>query len=148
MSERTTAADVLGIAITLEINGKASLFVRLAADGTINRMGKGTRDTTDRELFIGRVDGAIFQAVLSHVTEDMLKTTGQTFQTETQRGDVCKLTVGFLFKDSTSGGFALLYGSNSAGVPGDVRSLVTAAVRETDQWYENFKRNTAQEPQP
>jgi len=140
--------DVIGIAITLEINGDISLFVRVAADGTIDRMGTGTRDTTERDLFVGRIDGAIFETVLSHVTGDMLQISGQTFRAENPRGDICKPTVSFLFKDSTSGGFALLYGADSEGVPSDVASLVTTAVRETNAWYEHFKRTTTQNKQP
>ena len=41
-----------------------------------------------------------------------------------------------------------LYGSESEGPPEHVRDLVRAAVRETNPWYEDFKRNVAKEINP
>jgi len=47
-------SDISGLSITLDVNEKPSLFILLAADGTINRMGSGTGGDTGGELFIGR----------------------------------------------------------------------------------------------
>jgi hypothetical protein len=70
----------------------------------------------------------------------MVQAQGQSFRHQNPRGVPCKLTLTFKFKDGTSGGFAILYGSESEGVPRDVGDFVTTAVRLTDPWYENFKR--------
>lgn len=141
-------ADITALSITLDINEKPSLFILLSADGSINRLGTGTLENTERELFIGRTDPAIFEAVRSHVTEAMLQSRGQAFQHQNPRGAPCKLTLNFQFKDGTSGGFAFLYGSESEGMPEDVVDFVTAAARETDPWYENFKRTEAGRHKP
>ncbi|PYX27095.1 MAG: hypothetical protein DMG80_19595 [Acidobacteria bacterium] len=140
-SETTTkVAEVDAFTITLDIDEKPSLFVLLAADGAINRMGKGTVGDPAGGLFIGKTDPAIFEAVRSHLSEDMLQVLGRSFQLQNPRGVPCKLTLTFKFKDGTSSGLAFLYGSESEGVPGDVEDFVTTAVRLTDPWYENFKR--------
>jgi hypothetical protein len=136
-------SDIRALTIRLDINEKPSLFVMLAADGTVNRMGTGTLENTERELFIGRIDPAIFVAVRSHVTEAMLQILGQTFQNQNPRGAPCKLTITSQFQDGNSDGFAFLYGSESEGMPQDIVNFVTAAARETDPWYENFKRTAS-----
>jgi hypothetical protein len=132
--------DVGSIAITLDIETRRSLFVLLSADGATNRMGRGTLESTEHDLFIGRTDPAIFEALRSHLTEAMLQRVGQTFRHQNPRGAPCKLTLSFRFNDSTSGGFVFLYGADSEGPPSDVAGFVTAAVRQTDSWYENFKQ--------
>lgn len=140
--------DVAALSINLDVNEKSSLFILLSADGTINRMGTGTLGNTEHELFIGRTDPAIFEAVRSHVPERMLQSLGQRFQHQNPRGTPCKLTISFQFKDGTLDGFAFLYGSESEGVPNEVADLVTAATHETDPWYENFKRTAAGQHKP
>src|SRR5208337_3002515 len=52
-------ADIAALAITLDVDERPSLFILLSADGSINRMGSGSLEDTDRELFIGRIDPAI-----------------------------------------------------------------------------------------
>jgi len=138
-----TVAEVDAFTITLDVDGKPSLFVLLAADGAINRMGRGTLDDPAGGLFIGQTDPAIFKAARSHLSDEMVRAQGHTLQHQNPRGLPCKLTLTFKFKDGTSGGLAFLYGSESEGVPGDIADFVTTAVRLTDPWYENFKRTAA-----
>jgi hypothetical protein len=133
-------AEVDALTIRLDLDEKPSLFVLLAADGTINRMGRGTLDDPAGGLFIGQTDPAIFEAVRSHLSDEMVQAQGRTLQHQNPRGVPCKLTLTFKFKDGTSDGLAFLYGSESEGVPGDVADFVRTAVRQTDPWYENFKR--------
>jgi hypothetical protein len=141
--------DVDTIFIRLDINAKLSLAVVLGADGSINRGGTGTVENTEHDLFIGRTDPAIFEAVRSHLTEEMLLVLlGRTFQLQNPRGAPCKLALTFRFKDNTSDGFAFLYGSESEGPPPEVVGFVTAAVLQTDPWYEDFKRNAARQKKP
>jgi hypothetical protein len=142
------AADIAALSVKLDIDEKPSLYILLSADGSITRMGTGTVKNTERELFIGRTDPAIFEAVRSHLSEAMLQNLGQAFQQQNSHGAPCKLTLNFQFKDGTSSGLAFLYSSESEGAPTDVADFVTAAVHETDPWYENFKRTAAGRQKP
>lgn len=141
------SSDIGAFAITLDVNHKPSLFLMLAADGAINRMGSGTLEDSGGELCVGKIDPAIFEAVRSYVTEGMLELLGKTFQDQNRRGVPCKLTLTFQFKDGTWNGFGFLYRSESEGLRKDVTDYVTAAVRQTDPWYENFKRSAAEKQQ-
>jgi hypothetical protein len=141
------SSDIGALAITLDVNRKPSLFLMLAADGAVNRMGSGTLEDSGGQLFVGKTDPAIFETVRSHVTEAMLELLGKTFQDQNRRGVPCKLTLTFQFKDGTWNGFGFLYRSESEGMRTEVADYVTAAVRQTDPWYENCKRSAA-EKQP
>jgi hypothetical protein len=108
-------AEVDAFTITLDVDEKPSLFLLLASDGTINRMGRGVLGDPVGDLFIGKTDPAIFESVRSHLNEDMLQVPGRSFQHQEPRGVLCKLSLTFKFKDGTSGGLAFLYGSESEG---------------------------------
>jgi hypothetical protein len=140
--------DVSGLSIILEINNKRSLFILLAADGSINRLGTGTLDNTENGLFIGKTDPAIFRAVRSQLSTEVLQFLGRTFQLKNLRGASCKLTIVLQFDDGSSNGFAFLYGAESEGPPSEVANLVRASVRHTDLWYENFKQATGRQNNP
>ena len=141
-------SDVSALSIALDINHEPSLFIMLSADGSIKRMGTGTIEKPERELFIGKSDPAIFEAVRLRVTATMLQHLGMGYRSENQLGAACKLTLTFQFKDGTSNGCAFFYGSESEGAPEDVADLVTEAVRQTDPWYEGFKRTAAARHHP
>jgi hypothetical protein len=133
--------------ISLEIEKQPSLFILLSDDGGINRMGRGTADTAERELFIGKTDPAIFKAVCSHFTKGMLQTLGRGYQAPEPLGASCELTITFKFKDGSSNGIAFRYGSESEGPPKDVADFVIAAVRQTDPWYQEFRRDALRRKQ-
>ena len=141
-SERK-AADVDGIAISLTIDGKLSLFILLAEEGLINRMGTGSLIENEEELCIGRGDPSIFRQVRAQLTEGMLRALGREYEFGEIRGASCKLEIVFQFKDKTSDGLALLYGSESQGPPKDARDIVTAAVFLTETWYQEFRKTAA-----
>jgi hypothetical protein len=148
MRSRLTASrkvqDVSGIMITLEIHDKRSLFILLAADGSINRLGTGTLNNTENGLFIGTTSPAMFEAVRLCVNDDMLQFLGREFEVKNPVGAPCKLKIIFRFKDDSSNGFVFRYGSESEGPPHEIADLVRTAVRETDPWYEQFKKAPAQ----
>jgi hypothetical protein len=127
--------------ISLDIEGKPALFILLGEDGTINRMGTGSADNAERELFIGKTDPEIFQSVCSQLTKRMLRSLGQGYQMATPHGASCELTITFKFKDGSSNGITFRYGAESEGPPQDVAEFVTTAVRQTDSWYDEFRRN-------
>ena len=134
-------SEVVAFTIDLDVAEKPALFILLGEDGSINRMGRGTAEDAERELFIGKTDPAIFHSVRSHLTKEMLRSLGQGYDMPTPRGASCKLVITFKFKDGSSNGMAFLYGSESNGPPQDVAEFVTTAVAQTDPWYEEFRRN-------
>ena len=135
--------DVIGISVGLEIDDKRSLYVLLGADGSINRLGTGTLDNAETGLFIGVTSPAVFESVRSHVSSEMWPLLGHTFNVKNPVGASCKLTILFQFKDGSSSGFIFHYGAESEGPPKEIAELVTAAVRATDPWYEEFKKSVA-----
>ena len=142
---RPNVGDIDALALKLEVDNKQSLFLMLAADGTVNRMGSGTMEDVNGGLFIGKIDPDIFEAVRAHVTQPMLAYLGQTFQNQSSPGTRYNLSVTFRFKDGTSNGLGFFCGSGSEGPPEDVATLMQEAVRRTDPWYENFKQNAAKQ---
>jgi hypothetical protein len=140
-------SEVVAFTINLDVEEKPALFILLGEDGSINRMGKGTAEAAERELFIGKTDPAIFLSVCSHLTKGMLQSLGQGYQMQAPRGASCKLTITVKFKDGSSNGMAFLYGSESNGPPRDVAEFVTTAVAQTDPWYEEFRRNALRREQ-
>ena len=113
--------DVSGIMITLDAAEKQSLFILLAQDGTINRLGTGAEDNTDNAMFIGMSDGTAFAQVCALAGPVIDKWIGG-YGLPDPEGKPCKLVVGF----QTSDGRELLshweYGSESQGPPPEVAS--------------------------
>jgi hypothetical protein len=141
-------ADVNGLSIKLEIDGKTSLFILLGADGSINRMGTGALENTESGLFVGITDPAIFELVRGRIAERLMQRLGREYKLPNPRGAQCTLAVIFQFKDGTSNGIRYLYGSESERVPEDVAQLVLAAVHRTDPWHENFIQATLRKGKP
>jgi hypothetical protein len=128
--------DVLqGIMVMLKVSGEQSLFIMLAADGSINRVGTGAVDNTERDMFIGRTDPALFRGLGQQITPELLAWCGQSRADPSPKGKVCELTVGF----KRGSGEELLtgwrYGSESMGPPPEVGQFVVAAVRATEPWF-------------
>jgi hypothetical protein len=134
--------DLCGLSINLEASNKRSLFILLAADGSINRLGTGTLDNRENELLIGKTDPAVFQTVKTRVSTALFQYLGGTFPMKNPVGASCRLTIAFQFSDNSANGFVFLYGSQSTGPPMEVADLVRAAVLQTDPWYQSFKRAT------
>lgn len=138
-------AEVVGIAITLKIAETTALFVLLGADGSINRKGTGMLENAEQELFIGRTDPAVFTEVRERITQPLMQRLGSEYKLANPRGAACSLTIMFDFKEKTRNGFRFSYGSESERVPEDVAAFVIAAVKQTDPWYEDFKRNVSRQ---
>jgi hypothetical protein len=127
--------DVCGVMVTLVIGSEQSLFILLGSDGSINRLGTGAVDNTERDMFIGRTDPGLFGQLREQITAELLGWCGQSRADPDPRGQVCELTVGF----QRAGGEECLtswrYGSQSQGPPSEVAQFVLAAVRATDPWF-------------
>lgn len=126
--------EIAGVAITLLVRSEQVLFVLLASDGTVNRMGTGSAQCTERDLFIGRTPQPLLPSLLANLTDEMLRFTGG-YDVPNQQGDSCRLSIVLKFTDGTEDGFGFAYGSQSQGPPTEICALVRAAVSITDPWY-------------
>jgi hypothetical protein len=124
-----------GIMVTLTVNGAQSLFIMLGADGSINRVGTGAVDNTERDMFIGRTDPILFRDLLAEITPELLTWCGQSRADPEPRGQLCDLTVGFKRASGEELLTAWRYGSESMGPPPEVGQFVVAAIRATDPWF-------------
>jgi len=126
--------DIGAVAITLKLGSERTLFVLLSSDGMVNRMGNGSTQPTDRDLYIGRTLEPLLPALLTHLTDDVLRLTG-IYDDSDKRGTPCRLSIALKFLDGADDGFDFSYGSDSLGPPDDISSFVQAAVAITEPWY-------------
>src|SRR4051812_11596193 len=89
------ADEFHGIMVTLLVGGEQSLFIMLGADGSINRVGTGAVDITERDMFIGHTDPALFRDLRAQIKPELLAWCGQSRAAPDPQGKVCELTVGF-----------------------------------------------------
>jgi hypothetical protein len=136
MNDRNT---IQGILVTLDIGGEPSLFIMLASDGTINRMGTGMVDNAERDLFIGKVGPGLFEQLRARVTPELLGWCGQRLADPQPQGAVCDLSIGFQQADGQERVTGWRYGSQSQGPPPEVCQFVRDAVEATDSWFEQQK---------
>jgi hypothetical protein len=68
--------DVTGVAISLNIDEDLSLFALLSVDGSINRLGTGALNNTEKEMFIGVTDPKLFENLRQHISADLIKLIG------------------------------------------------------------------------
>ncbi len=136
--------DITALTVTMQIDGTPALFVLLAEDGSVNRMGSGSPSTADGAMFIGQTDRSPFQEAIAALSDDMLRFTGG-YDIPEKRGVPCRLMIGLRFRDGTDDGFVFAYGSESQGPPNDIAAFVHACVAATQPWYE-AQRNAAGKP--
>jgi len=138
----TRYLQIQKISIALDVEDKRALFILLASDGTINRMGTGALENAEHGLYIGRTSTAMFEKVRSFLNDTLLEHMG-SYDLKDKQGAQCRLNIGLQFADGTENGFLFLYGADSMGPPTPIADLVKEAIRATDSWYENFKRTAA-----
>jgi len=132
-----TKEQVMAVLVSLEIDSQRSLFILLGNDGLVNRQGYGTVDCAEQDLYIGKATEPLFEQFMSKVSNEIFEHTG-VYDIPEQRGKKCKLTL--LFNTETGDdGFEFLYGTESQGPPGEIRELVSEAVRLTDGWFQQQK---------
>lgn len=61
--------SINGIMITLQVDSEQSLFILLAADGTVKRLGTGSVDNTEKYLCMGGSRQPLFDRLYSEVDE-------------------------------------------------------------------------------
>lgn len=136
-----TKNEISGIGIEIESQGVSRFMVLVTSDGNIKRMGTGKMmDITDN-LYIGRVDEPVFQKIMKHVDESLLKLIGKQIKLSNPQGIPCKLTISFKIGEMLHQ-IVIDYGHQS-GYPQEIVAIVKAALEETQNWYERTKQ-TAQ----
>jgi hypothetical protein len=134
--------DVTGLAITLKVEEDLSLLVLLAADGSINRLGTGTVNNTEKEMFIGVADPNLFETIRPHINSDVIRWIGGRAD-QSPKGKICELTIWLFLPNKEERVIYFKYGSESVGPPPEVSRLVLAAIDVTNPWYEQFKAGIA-----
>jgi len=132
-------SDINAVHVTLETGDKQVLLILLAADGSINRLGTGSVNNKDNDLFIGVTQEPLFKQLLTNLNDAMLDHMGG-YDVPEQRGVPCKLSVGLAFANGEENGFGFRYGSESKGPPHEIIQFVTAAVQLTDPWFQQQKK--------
>jgi hypothetical protein len=135
--------DITGVAMSLKVDEELSLFALLAADGSINRLGTGAVDNTEKEMFIGVTnDPKPFQNLRGQISPDLFKWIGGRAD-QTPKGKICELTIWLFLPNKEESTIYFKYGSESIGPPPEVSRLVLAVIDVTNPWYEQFKAGIA-----
>jgi hypothetical protein len=142
-SSRALSEPIFGTAISLEIQAQQSLFLLLAAEGTVNRMGAGAVDNPDRELYVRDTQEPLFHRFMESVPGDILAHPGIYTCPGEPRGKPCKLTILFALSGNREIRLCFLYGAESTGPPQEIRDLVNNAMRLTEPWLQQFKSDIA-----
>ena len=145
MTDKPKIENIDAIFVSLEIEGKNSLFVLLAKDGSINRLGTGTEDNTENDMFIGVTSSEAFEKLHKKIEPEIFNWEGE-YKAPNIAGKTCKLTVGFRIADGRETGSVWEYGTKSQGPPPEIGRLVVASVGATEAWFEEQKRVTKKKP--
>jgi hypothetical protein len=140
-------SDINILSITLEIDNKRSLFILLAKDGSINRLGTGSIDNKENDLYIGITKEQLFDHAIIYISDDMLQYMG-SYDIPDQKGLPCRLSIGLQFNDGEENGFDFSYGSESEGPADEISELVIAVVQITEPWYQSQKKMISKSDKP
>jgi len=134
--------DVSGILITMLIEEEPALFILLTKDGTANRMVTGSEDISEKDLFIAKTNGEMFETLRSRSEPEKSQWEGG-FSDPSLQGKTCQLTVSFKNDAGEESTCKFQYGTESQGPPPDLCNLVISAIEITDPWYEEQKQQAA-----
>ena len=95
---------------------------------------------SDRDRFIGTVDPEVFRQLSSKINPALLAWCGQSRSHPAPRGELCDLVLAFKKADGQELTMAWRYGSHSKWPPDEVLGFVEEAVRATEPWYEEQKK--------
>jgi len=130
--------EIKVIDITLSAEGDLILWIILADDGLVHRMGSGSLLDKDLDVFIGLSNEPLFDELRSYVSAEMLDNAG-VYSDPNYKGIPSNLIITFL----DNGPGVLIeynYGSESVGPPRDIQSFVRAAIAITNDWQIEQKR--------
>ena len=141
MTNKPNVENIAAIMVSLTIDGKNSLWVLLAKDGSINRLGTGAEDNTENDMFIGVTSPEAFEKLRKQVEPDIFKYEGE-YSGNNIVGKSCELQVAFKFTDNKEIGSTWRYGTKSSGPPQEIKRFVLASIEATESWLEEQKRAT------
>ena len=144
LNKKINPHDITGIGMHLKVDDDPSLFGLLAADGSINRLGTGALNNTEKALFIGVTDPKLFQSLRARITPDLLRWIGGRAD-QNLKGKVCELQIHLMWANSPEQIIYLKYGSESLRPPPELSEFVTAFVEATSPWYEAQKSMVAKQ---
>lgn len=126
---------------SLTIDGAQALYVLLAEDGTVNRLGDGSIDCSDRDMLIGRTSEPLFAEFMAAVDPAIFAHKG-AYDIAKKEAKLCELRLLFGLRGSDAcEGFQFRYGLDSQGPPKEIRDLVVKAVALTNAWHAQQKTN-------
>lgn len=139
-----TTDSIQAIMVELDVDGSQSLFIVLANDGLVNRLGTGEVDNKERVLCIGRTRDPLFVQLREKVQPEWIEHQ-VAYDIPEKTGRTCTLMVLFKYVGGREAGVKFRYGSESQGPPADICQFVAAAIRLTDPWYEIAKRQGSEQ---
>lgn len=136
----TTSANetVDAIVVSLKIDGTLTLFVLLADDGSVNRMGTGSVHNAEHDWYIGVIDNGAFRHLRSMIQPEWLEMPGR-YEHPDKVGPECELSVMFRRKAGADVVIEFVYGAESLGPPEDLREFAATAVNLTAAWARKQK---------
>ena len=126
------------VTISLDINKTPSLFVLLANDGSINRMGTGAIQNDEHDMYIGVIDNGPFNKLRAMIPDDWLTLQGR-YEMSDRVGPDCELTIVLRQTEGEDVALQFIYGAESDGPPSDIIDFVSSAVNLTAQWAREQK---------
>jgi hypothetical protein len=136
------AADLNSCFIQIEHGGDLVLAILLARDGSINRMGDGTPSPADNTLYIGVVKEPLFDQLMEVVPDDLFRYVSR-LELPDREGVDTTISVMFQHDDGRVLPFEVLFGSESAGVPLELQTILRRALELSDAWW-NGQRGVSQ----
>src|SRR5437016_554446 len=111
--------SINAVMVKLDIADRQALFIVLANDGLVNRLGTGAVNNTENDLFIGRTNDPLFAQLRAQIPPKWMDRFG-SYDVSSKAGSTCKLSVLFKAAEGEDGGVSFVYGSESQGPPGDI----------------------------
>jgi hypothetical protein len=127
--------------IEVSVSNGDGLAILLAKDGTINRIGSGISDTTDKSFFMGISKETVFDSLMETVSDDLLSyAQKESPQCDTTKQNL-RVKISFSENDSET---EIDYCVNGTAddLPKPIKDYITDAVKITDPWYKAQKNLT------
>ncbi|QHS63388.1 hypothetical protein [Chitinophaga agri] len=136
--------DITGIMVSLEVDKRIVLYILIAPDGIIKRLGDGRADCKETQAFIGRVEPGIFKELKAAYTQEMANSLNQYYEIHEIKGQLCDLKV-MVDVNGVEGYTQFVYGTASVGPSRDFADFAARAVSLTNPWYAEQHRIMAEE---
>ena len=128
------------VIVCREIDDATSIFVMLARDGSINRIGSDSPECDEKDMFIGMTKDKLFEEFIDKCPAAFIAAPGEAYApTGELKGKEVKFSLMFQSGDSKSG-LMFLYGTESGGIPDDLDQVVALAKDVTESWYQNQRK--------